>query len=113
MQDTPDDDDLMYLDIGPRTTQLYSDLLIQAKTIFWNGPMGVFEKDQFAAGTREIARAIARSGAQTIIGGGDTIAAIKKFGYSGRYDYVSSAGGAALEFLAGKKLAGVERILVN
>ena len=111
MQDTPDDDDLMYLDIGPRTTQLYSDLLIQAKTIFWNGPMGVFENEQFAAGTREIARAIARSGAQTIIGGGDTIAAIKKFGFSNRYDYVSSAGGAALEFLAGKELPGIVAIL--
>lgn len=108
MQDTPDDKDLMYLDIGPRTTQLYSDLLLQAKTIFWNGPMGVFEKEQFSAGTREIARAIARSGAQSFIGGGDTIAAIEKFGYSERYDYVSSAGGAALEFLAGKELVGLK-----
>lgn len=108
MQDTPQDDELMYLDIGPRTARLFSDLIAQAKTVFWNGPMGVFENAPFSQGTREIARAIAKSPAETIIGGGDTIAAIKKFGYSGRYDYVSSAGGAALEFLAGGKLPGLE-----
>lgn len=110
MEDTPNDEDLMYLDIGPRTAQLYSDLLLQAKTIFWNGPVGVFEKSQFSTGTREVARAIAKSGAETIIGGGDTISAIKKFGYEGRFDYVSSAGGAALEFLAGKDLPGIKTI---
>lgn len=111
MEDTPNDDDLMYLDIGPRTAQLYSDLLLQAKTIFWNGPVGVFEKEQFSTGTKEIARAIAKSGAETIIGGGDTISAIKKFGYEGRFDYVSSAGGAALEFLAGKDLPGINSLI--
>jgi phosphoglycerate kinase len=108
MADTPDDKDLMYLDIGPRTIQLFTDLILQAKTVFWNGPVGVFEKEPFEAGTREIARAIAKSGAETFIGGGDTITAAKKFGFADRYDYVSSAGGAALEFLAGKKLPGLE-----
>jgi phosphoglycerate kinase len=108
MADTPDDKNLMYLDIGPRTIQLFTDLILQAKTVFWNGPVGVFEKEPFEAGTREIARAIAKSGAETFIGGGDTITAAKKFGFADRYDYVSSAGGAALEFLAGKKLPGLE-----
>ncbi len=108
MKDTPDDEELMYLDIGPRTIKLYSDFIAQAKTVFWNGPMGVFEKAQFAKGTREIARAVAETSAETFVGGGDTIATIKKFGYSGRYDFVSSAGGAALEYLAGKQLPGLD-----
>ncbi len=110
MEDTPDDKDLMYLDIGPRTTKLYADLLEQARTIFWNGPLGVFEKSQFAHGTHAVARAIANSGAESFIGGGDTIAAINQFGLAGRFSYVSSAGGAALEFLAGKKMPGLEVI---
>lgn len=110
MEDTPDDEDLMYLDIGPRTAKLYADLLEQARTIFWNGPMGVFEKSQFAHGTHAVARAIANSGAESFIGGGDTLTAINKLGLAGRFDYVSSAGGAALEFLAGKKLPGLEVI---
>ncbi len=108
MKDTPDDKELMYLDIGPRTIRLYSDFIAQAQTVFWNGPMGVFEKPQFAQGTKEVARAIAKTSAETFVGGGDTIAAIKKFGYSGRYDFVSSAGGAALEYLAGKQLPGLD-----
>jgi phosphoglycerate kinase len=107
MADTPDDKDLRYFDIGPRTIRLFTDLILQAKTIFWNGPLGVFEQEQFASGTREIARAVAKSGAETILGGGDTIAAIHQFGFEDRYDYVSSAGGAALEFLAGKELLGL------
>jgi len=110
MKDTPDDEDLMYLDIGPRTAKLYADLLIQARTIFWNGPLGVFEKSQFSHGTQAVARAIASSDAESFIGGGDTIAAINKFGLAGRFSYISSAGGAALEFLAGKKLPGLEVI---
>jgi len=107
MADTPNDKDLRYFDIGPRTIHLFTDLILQAKTIFWNGPLGVFEQEQFASGTREIARAVAKSGAETILGGGDTIAAIHQFGFEDRYDYVSSAGGAALEFLAGKELPGL------
>lgn len=110
MKDTPDDKNLMYLDIGPRTIQLYQDLILQAKTVFWNGPMGVFEKEAFASGTQEIARAIAKSGARTVVGGGDTLAAINQFGFAQRFDYVSSAGGAALAFLAGKKLPGLEKL---
>lgn len=111
MADTPDDKDLMYLDIGPRTIRLFSELILQAKTVFWNGPMGVFEKKAFENGTREIARVIAKSGAETLIGGGDTITAAKQFGFADRYDYVSSAGGAALEFLAGKELPGLEVLI--
>lgn len=108
MKDTPDDKDLMYLDIGPKTTKLYQELIMQASTIFWNGPMGVFENKLFASGTKEIARTVAKSGAITIIGGGDTISAIDKYNLEERFDYISTAGGAALEFLAGKKLPGVE-----
>lgn len=106
-QDTPHDKNLMYLDIGPKTIKLYQELILKAGTVFWNGPMGVFEQPQFATGTKEIARAIAKSGATTMLGGGDTIAAVDRFGLSDRYDYLSAAGGAALEFLAGKKLPGL------
>lgn len=109
-KDTPDDKDLMYLDIGPKTIRLYQEVLLQAGTIFWNGPMGVFEKDAFNRGTLEIARAIAKSGAMTVLGGGDTIAAIKKFDLADRYDYVSAAGGASLDFLAGKELPGLKAL---
>jgi len=108
MKDTPEDKNMMYLDLGPRTIRLYQEMILQARTIFWNGPMGVFENDEFAEGTEAIARAIAKSGAKTILGGGDTIAAIKKFELEDRYDYVSSAGGASLDFLAGKKLPGLK-----
>lgn len=110
MKDTADDEDLMYLDIGPRTIKLYQEMILQAKTVFWNGPMGVFEQEQFSHGTDEIARAAAKTSARTILGGGDTIAAIKQFGFKERYDYVSSAGGASLAFLAGKKLPGLEAL---
>jgi phosphoglycerate kinase len=99
--------DLMFLDIGPKTVRLFKEVILQAGTIFWNGPMGVFEHDAFDDGTKEIARAIAKSSATTILGGGDTIAAITKFGLKERYDHVSTAGGAALKFLAGKELAGI------
>jgi len=101
---------LMYLDIGPKTIKLFKEILLQAGTIFWNGPMGVFEKDQFATGTKEIARTIAKAGATTILGGGDTIASIRTFSNENRYDYVSAAGGAALAFLAGKQLPGIEAL---
>lgn len=107
-KDTPDDEDLMYLDIGPKTIRLYQEVILQAGTIFWNGPMGVFEKNAFSRGTSEIARAIAKSSATTVLGGGDTISAIEKFGLCDRYDYVSAAGGASLDLLAGKKLPGLE-----
>ncbi len=105
-------EDKMFLDIGPKTAQLYSELILKASTVFWNGPMGVFENDEFSEGTRMIAKAIANSSARTILGGGDTLSAIRHFGYEDRYDYVSAAGGAALEFLSGKVLPGVE-VLMN
>lgn len=102
--------DDMFLDIGPKTIKLFSKVLSGAKTIFWNGPMGVFENEIFADGTRKIARAVAKSGAQSILGGGDTISAIKKFGLRDKYTYVSTSGGASLEFLSGKELVGLKNI---
>jgi 3-phosphoglycerate kinase len=101
----------MYLDIGPKTIRLFKEIILQAGTIFWNGPMGVFENQAFAEGTREIAAAVAKSSATTILGGGDTIAAIRAFGFDDRYDYISAAGGAALDFLSGKTLPGVIPLL--
>lgn len=99
---------LMYLDIGPNTRRLYADIINEAKTVFWNGPMGAFETPQFAAGTRVIATAIAHSQAKSIVGGGDTIRAINHFKLQDEYTYVSAAGGATLDFLAGKTLPGLE-----
>ena len=99
--------DDMILDIGPKSAARLAAILKQAGTIVWNGPVGVFEIDQFAKGTEAIARAIAESGAFSIAGGGDTIAAINKFGVAGRIGYISTAGGAFLEFLEGKTLPAV------
>jgi len=104
------DKDDMFLDIGPKTIKLFSKILSGAKTIFWNGPMGVFENEVFADGTREIARAVAKSDTESILGGGDTISAIKKFGLRDKYTYVSTSGGASLEFLSGKELVGLKNI---
>jgi phosphoglycerate kinase len=95
------------LDIGPRTAKAYADEIARAGTVVWNGPVGVFEKDQFAQGTQTIARAVAKSKAYSIAGGGDTVAAINKFGIGDDIDYISTAGGAFLEFLEGKKLPAV------
>jgi len=103
--DVTDDD--MILDIGPRSGAALADLLAKAGTIVWNGPVGVFEFDQFAGGTRAIAAAIAASPAFSIAGGGDTIAAINKFGIADKVSYISTAGGAFLEFLEGKTLPAV------
>ena len=100
-------DDLI-LDIGPKTASALSDLLKRAGTIVWNGPLGVFEHEQFAAGTRAIAQAIASSSAFSLAGGGETVAALAKFGVTGKIGYVSTAGGAFLEFLEGKTLPAVE-----
>jgi len=99
--------DDMILDIGPKSAAALAALLKQAGTIVWNGPVGVFEIDQFARGTETIARAIAASSAFSIAGGGDTIAAINKFGVADRIGYISTAGGAFLEFLEGKTLPAV------
>jgi phosphoglycerate kinase len=100
-------DDLMGLDIGPATVTQFATALRGARTVIWNGPMGVFEKPAFAAGTLGVARAVAESGAFSVIGGGDTIAAVQQAGVMDRIGYVSTAGGAFLEFLEGRELPGV------
>ena len=102
-----EDDDLI-LDIGPATIAMLLPLIANAGTIVWNGPVGVFEFDAFAEGTRALSDAIAASAAFSIAGGGDTLAAIAKFGVTDRIDYVSTAGGAFLEFLEGRKLPAIE-----
>ena len=99
--------DDMILDIGPQTADLYATRLASAGSIVWNGPVGVFENPEFAAGTRRIAEAVAASKAFSIAGGGDTLAAIEQFGVGDRISYVSTGGGAFLEFLEGKKLPAV------
>ena len=101
-------EDEMILDIGPETAARYGKMIEQAGTIVWNGPVGVFEIDQFSGGTRKVAEAIADSPAFSIAGGGDTLAAIEKFGVAERISYQSTGGGAFLEFLEGKKLPAVE-----
>jgi phosphoglycerate kinase len=100
-------DDLI-LDIGPRTAAAFSKALSDAGTIVWNGPVGVFEFDQFGEGTRAIAQAIAASRAFSLAGGGETLAAIAKYGVGEKISYVSTGGGAFLEFLEGKKLPAIE-----
>ena len=97
----------MILDIGPETARAYREAIDSAGTVVWNGPVGVFEFEPFAAGTREIAQAIARSSAFSIAGGGDTLAAIDAFGVTGQVSYVSTGGGAFLEFLEGKTLPAI------
>ncbi len=101
-------DDDMIFDIGPETADYLCDILANAGTIVWNGPVGVFEFDQFAAGTEKIAKAIASSSAFSIAGGGDTLAAVDKFNIKDKVSYISTGGGAFLEFLEGKKLPAVE-----
>ena len=100
-------DDDMIFDIGPKSAQQLADIIMQAGTVVWNGPVGVFEFDQFGAGTRKIAEAIAATKAFTLAGGGDTIAAIQKYNIYDKVSYISTAGGAFLEFLEGKTLPAV------
>ena len=97
----------MILDIGPETTRAYGEVIGSAGTVVWNGPVGVFEHEPFAAGTRALAQAVARSSAFSIAGGGDTLAAIDAFGVTGQVSYVSTGGGAFLEFLEGKTLPAI------
>ncbi len=101
-------DDEMIFDIGPKSAQELVDIIMRAGTVVWNGPVGVFEFDQFGVGTEKIARAIAETSAFTLAGGGDTIAAIQKYDIYDKVSYISTAGGAFLEFLEGKKLPAVE-----
>ena len=99
--------DEMILDIGPKTAGRYAQMLMDAGTIVWNGPVGVFEIDQFGAGTERVARAVAESSAFSIAGGGDTLAALEKYGVTDRVSYISTGGGAFLEYLEGKTLPAV------
>ena len=101
-------DDMMGLDIGPETVKLYAAAIAEAKTVFWNGPMGVFEMDAFAVGTRDVAQAVADNAeADTIIGGGDSVAAVNKFDLGSRMTFISTGGGASMELVEGKDLPGV------
>jgi phosphoglycerate kinase len=104
--DQVEDDDMIF-DIGPQTSIRFAEILQQAATIVWNGPVGVFEFDQFAEGTRSLARSIAASAAFSIAGGGDTLAAVDKYGIADQISYISTGGGAFLEFLEGKQLPAV------
>jgi phosphoglycerate kinase len=105
--DDPAIGERMGLDIGPETIKRYVALLADARTVVWNGPMGVFEIDKFAAGTNAVAKAVAEVKGTTIIGGGDSISAIKKAGMADRVTHISTGGGASLEFLGGRTLPGV------
>ncbi len=102
--------DRLGVDIGPKTRAEYADAIKKARMIIWNGPMGVFEIDQFAQGTMEVARAVAESGAISIVGGGDSVSAVHKAGVEDKITHISTGGGASLEFLSGLKLPGVEAL---
>jgi len=96
------------LDIGPKTVELFSSAISKAKTVIWNGPMGVFEMPKFAVGTKEVAKAVAEADAVTIIGGGDSAAAVQQLGFADKMTHISTGGGASLEYLEGKILPGID-----
>ena len=104
-------DDMMGLDIGPESVKLYAEAVAEAKTVFWNGPMGVFEMPAFEAGTKGVAQAVADAAGQTIIGGGDSAAAINQFNMADQMDFISTGGGASMELVEGKVLPGVAPML--
>ena len=103
-------DGWMGLDIGPKSQEMFAEAVKDAGTVIWNGPMGVSEWDNFAAGTIAVAKAVAESGAISIIGGGDSVAAVTKLGFSDKMSHISTGGGASLEFLEGKELPGIAAI---
>jgi 3-phosphoglycerate kinase len=104
-------DGWMGMDIGPATIKLFSDAIKSAKTVVWNGPMGVFEFANFATGTKEVAKAVAESGSISIVGGGDSAAAVEQLGFADKITHISTGGGASLEFLEGKVLPGIDVLL--
>jgi phosphoglycerate kinase len=103
-------DGWMGLDVGARTAERYADSIAKAGTVFWNGPMGAFELAPFAAGTKVVAEAMAATSATTVVGGGDSAAALAEFGLAGDVDHLSTGGGASLELVEGKPLPGVEAL---
>ena len=106
----PFPENMMGVDIGPRTVATYAEIIKTARTIFWNGPMGIFELEPFAAGTVQVARAVAASGAVSIVGGGDSIAAVKKAGVKDKISHISTGGGASLEYIAYESLPGIDAL---
>ena len=104
-------DGWMGLDIGPKTVELYTSAVADAGTVIWNGPMGVFEFPAFAKGTEAVAEALSKTDAITIVGGGDSAAAVEQLGYADKMTHISTGGGASLEFMEGKALPGVVCLL--
>jgi phosphoglycerate kinase len=104
-------DGLKGLDVGPKSVEEFARVLADSKTVFWNGPMGVFELEPFAAGTRGVAQAVAGTNAFTVVGGGDSVAAIRRLGFEDSVDHLSTGGGASLEFLEGRSLPGVDVLM--